>query len=603
MHLASIANKLRREVLKMTSEAGSGHPTSCMSCAEIISTLFFKVMRYNPEDPTARNQDVFILSKGHAAPILYAAYNLAGVKTSNLDTLRRFDSELEGHPTPRFPWVRVATGSLGQGLSVSCGAAYTRKIDGVPGIVYTLLGDGEVAEGSVWEAANFASHYKLSNLVAIVDVNSLGQSGPTMFRNDIEAYQRRFEAFGWKTICCNGHDTNMLEVALLNLDENRPTAIIAKTVKGKGVSFLENKDGWHGKALKKGSELELALKEIPDSAVTSKVQNSSYDTQADTQILSSLKSISVEYKLGQEVATREAYGNALVKLGKLYPNIYVVDGDVKNSTFAEKFKDIHSTRFIEMYIAEQNMIGVALGLATEGKIPFASSFACFLTRAFDFIRMAAYSVPKHLIVCGSHAGVSIGEDGPSQMGLEDISMMRSIFGSKVLYPSDAVSSEKLTEAAIQAGGIVYIRTTRPKTKVLYNNDEEFKIGGSKIIRSSPNDVATIVTAGITTHEALKAYEELRSRGISVRIVDLYSIKPVDTKTLLDCAKSTRFIITVEDHGVAGGIGETVAAELAGQTKVHILAVRDIPRSGKPKELMDAYGISSSAIVTKILEYS
>ncbi len=600
MDLATVANKLRRDVLLMTSEAGSGHPTSCLSCADIMSVLFFKTMRFNPKDPATRNQDVFVLSKGHCAPILYATLRLSGATDENLLNLRRFDSVLEGHPTPRFKWVKAATGSLGQGLSVGCGIAYARRQDGVKGITYVLLGDGEVAEGSVWEAVQFAGYHKLSNLVAIVDVNGLGQSGKTMFEHEVESYRKRFDAFGWDVKCIDGHNLNEIEKAFSSISTDSPTVIVAKTIKGKGVSFLEGKDGWHGKALKKGSELESALKEIPDSAIIKPVPDRSYTNQIKIEADSS-SHIEVSYKLGQEVATREAYGNALVKLGMIFPRLFVLDGDVKNSTFAEKFKEKFPSRFVEMFIAEQNMIGVALGLATEGKIPFSSSFACFLTRAYDFIRMSAYSRPAHLIICGSHAGISIGEDGPSQMGLEDIAMMRAVYGSKVLYPSDGISAERLTELAIKAGGIVYIRTTRPKTSVIYEPSEEFHLGGSKVLRSSSQDVATVVSAGITVYEALRAYETLKARNIFIRVVDAYSIKPLDAQTLSECAKKTKNIITVEDHSPAGGLGEAVSSELSGKCTIHILAVREIPRSGKPEELLDTFGISASSITKKVLD--
>lgn len=597
--LKTMAQKLRRISILSTTEAGSGHPTTCLSSAEIVSVLFFHEMRWDPKNPSARNTDVFVLSKGHAAPILWAALSESGAIADDPMTLRKFTSKLEGHPTPRCEWVRVATGSLGQGLSAAAGMAVAKRMDGIAGRVFCLLGDGEVAEGAVWEAAGFAGFYKLDNLCAIVDVNRLGQSGPTMHEHNVEVYARRFESFGWHTIIVDGHSVPELLRAFSEArqHEGQPTAIVARTQKGKGVSFLEGKDGWHGKPLKK-EEAQKAVAELGNTDVTLKVQARAYEPQPRQQFLSALPA-TVEYRIGQDVATREAYGAALVRLGKANPAIVVVDGDVKNSTFAEKFKAAFPDRYVECYIAEQNMVGVALGLATEGKIPFASSFAAFLTRAFDFIRMAAYSRPKHLIFCGSHAGVSIGEDGPSQMGLEDIAMFRSLPGTTVLYPSDAVSAEKLTQLAAETPGIVYLRTSRPKTRVLYSNDEMFPPGGSKVLRSSAKDRATVVAAGVTLHEALAAHDELARQGINIRVIDAYSIKPLDRATLQKAARETGTLIVVEDHVAAGGLGEAVASELAGRARIVHLCVRDIPQSGAPKELMDIYGVSAKAIANAV----
>lgn len=596
--LAKMAQKLRRHSLESTTAAGSGHPTTCMSCAEIVSVLFFQEMRFDPRRPDAADVDVFVLSKGHAAPILWAALKETGAIREDLLTLRRFDSPLEGHPTPQCPWVRVASGSLGQGLSAAAGMAQARKIDRAPGRIYCLLGDGETAEGSVWEAAAFAAHQGLDNLCAVVDVNRFGQSGPTMHEHDLRTYTRRFEAFGWNAIEVDGHSVDELTTAFATARQvqRRPTAILARTFKGHGVSFLENLDGWHGKPVPR-EKLTAAIAELGDTDVSIAVEPRSYPSSR-TPDRSDPSPLVPAYKPGDSVATREAYGNALVALGDRDSRIVVVDGDVKNSTFAEKFKKAHPERYIEAFIAEQNMIGVALGASTEGKIPFASSFACFLTRAFDQIRMAAYSRPRHLVLCGSHSGLSIGEDGPSQMALEDLAMMRAIFGSTVLYPSDAVSAEKLTEAAARTGGIVYLRTTRPKTKVLYDAGESFPVGGSKTLRSSPKDRATIVAAGITLHEALAAHDLLAKEGIAVRVIDAYSVKPLDTETLLRAAGETGRIVTVEDHSVHGGLGEAVAAALPG-IRVQILGVRDIPRSGKPEELMAWAGIDSAAIASEV----
>lgn len=597
--LQRMAQRLRRHSLEMTAEAASGHPTTCMSCADIMAVLFFEEMRWDPKDPSGADADVFVLSKGHAAPILWAALKEAGAIQDDLLTLRRLTSPLEGHPTPNSPWVRVATGSLGQGLSTAAGMAWARKADGHPGRVFCLMGDGEVAEGSVWEAAAFASFNRLTNLCAIVDVNRLGQSGPTMYEHDTRIYEERFRSFGFDVVVVDGHDVAAVRgvLARARAVTERPQAIVAKTFKGKGVSFLENKDGWHGKPVKKGEELQKAVAELGDTEIAWPVAPRRYPARAASPAGS--LSITPAYTKGQEVATREAYGAALAKLAKASRAVVAIDGDTKNSTFSEKLKDVAPAQFAEGFIAEQNMVGAALGMSSEGKVPFASSFACFLTRAYDFIRMAAYSRPAHLVLCGSHAGVSIGEDGPSQMALEDLAMMRAILGATVLYPSDAVSGERLVEAAAQTSGIVYIRTSRPKTKVLYDNAEAFPIGGSKTLRSSAKDAVTVVAAGVTLHEALQAADQLAAEGVAVRVVDLYSVKPIDAATLQKAAAETKAIVTVEDHSVCGGIGEAVAAAVNGRARVEMLGVRDLPRSGKPAELMQRHGIDAAAIVAAV----
>ncbi len=594
--LEQMARKLRRHSLLSTSEAGSGHPTTCLSCAEMISVLFFDEMRWDPGDPSGRDADVFVLSKGHAAPILWAALKEAGAIDDDLLSLRRKDSPLEGHPTPHSPWVRVATGSLGQGLSAAAGMAWARKLDRTPARVYALLGDGEAAEGSVWEAAQFASYFGLDNLCALIDVNRLGQSGPTMYGHDTAVYEARLRAFGFEVAVVDGHDVRALRQACAQARATRarPFAIVARTLKGRGVSFLEDQDGWHGKPLKKGDELQRALDELGPADVRLRVEPRRYPPcEPSTAIETSVRPA---YKLGQEVATREAYGSALAALGRLDTRVVALDGDTKNSTFSERFKAIAPERFVEAFIAEQNMVGVALGLSTEGRLPFVSTFACFLTRAYDFIRMAACSRPANLVLCGSHAGVSIGEDGPSQMALEDLAMMRAVIGSTVLYPCDAVSAERLTEEAARTEGIVYIRTSRPKTPVIYASDERFPVGGSKTLRSSPSDVVTLVGAGVTLHQALEAAAILAREGLAARVIDLYSIKPVDAATLRRAAAQTRAILTVEDHGVCGGLGEAVAAAVAGAAPVEMLGVREMPRSATPAELLRAHGIDAEAIV-------
>lgn len=611
--LKAMGQLLRRHAVETTTLAGSGHPTTCLSASDIVATLFFTTLRCDVSNPDNPLNDRFVLSKGHAAPLLYAVWAEAGAfPVEHLKTLRRIDSELEGHPTPRFKWAEVATGSLGQGLSIANGMALAAKMDKLPYRVYALLGDGEVAEGGVWEAVAFASYYKLDNLTAIVDVNRLGQSAPTMLQHDLETYARRFEAFGWHAIAVDGHDVEQLMSAFEQAKnvKGKPTVILAKTIKGKGVSFLEDKEGWHGRPLPKDlAEKALAELALTDEQIALARSLKVHPPEGVVAVAANPQSSIVEpefprYELGQQVATREAYGDGLVALGKVNPNIVALDGDVKNSTFSEKFMAAFPERFVECFIAEQNMIGTAVGLATRGKIPFASSFACFLMRAYDFIRMAGIGM-ANIKLCGSHAGVSIGEDGPSQMGLEDIAAMRAIPRSVVLYPCDAVSTVKLVAEMAKYRSIAYLRTTRPKTPVIYSNDEEFPIGGCKILRSSPDDVVTVVAAGITVFEALKAYEVLSNEGIKIRVIDLYSVKPLDEATLIRSALETnRTIITVEDHYPEGGIGDAVASAVSKEgIKVYKLAVNDIPRSGKPDELMDMFGISAKHIVETVKRLS
>jgi transketolase len=597
--LSLMARKLRRHCLEMTAEAGSGHPTTCMSCAEIVSVLFFDEMRFDPKDPSGRDQDVFVLSKGHAAPILWAVLKEAGAIEDDLLSLRRYGSPLEGHPTTHSPWVRVATGSLGQGLAASAGMALGRRLDRSQGRVYALLGDGEAAEGSVWEAAQFASFYGLDNLCAILDVNRLGQSGPTMYQHDTAVFEARLRAFGWDVAVVDGHEVAALREAFgkARANSGRPFAIVARTFKGRGVSFLEDKEGWHGKPVKKGEELQKALAEIGEANVTIRVQPRRY--ARSSVAVAAAPALTPDYASGQEAATREAYGNALAKLARASSAVVAIDGDTSNSTFSERITRTAPERYVEGYIAEQNMVGVALGLATEGKIAFASTFACFMTRAYDFIRMASYSHPGHLVLVGSHAGVSIGEDGPSQMALEDLAMMRGLVGTTVLYPSDPVSAERLVELAARTAGLVYIRTSRPKTKTLYPNDETFPLGQSKTLCSTGADAVTIVGAGVTLHEALAAHEALAREGIATRVIDLYSIKPLDEETLRRAARETKAIVTVEDHSVCGGIGDAVAAAVTGLAPVTVLGIRDMPRSGKPAELLAAHGIDASGIAATV----
>jgi len=598
------AARLRAHSLKATTAAGSGHPTSCLSAADLMSALFFHVMRYDPGHPRHPANDRFVLSKGHAAPILYAAWAEAGLfSPDKLLDLRKFGCELEGHPTPRFAGAYVGTGSLGQGLSIACGMAFAGRLRRAGYRVYALMGDGEAAEGSVWEAAAFAGHYKLSNLVAIVDINRLGQSDPTMLQHDVAAYARRFAAFGWETSEIDGHNLDQILAAFDRAAQvaDKPVAILARTFKGKGVSFLENKNGWHGKAVKK-DDLEKALAELPSTNGSLGSVQISPPAQAPKTFNSPRAMAAPSYERGQQVATREAYGAALKKLAEADERVIAVDGDVKNSTYAEVLAQAHPEHYVECYIAEQNMVGVAVGLQTAGHIPFASSFACFLTRAYDQIRMAAVS-RANLKLMGSHAGVSIGEDGASQMGLEDLAMMRAVAGSTVFYPSDAVSMERLVEQAAKLDGIVYLRGTRMKTPVLYGNDEEFPVGGAKVVRQSESDAVTVVAAGVTLHEALTAHDQLKKEGINLRVIDLYSVKPVDRRTLLAAAQATgNTLLVVEDHFPEGGLGEAVLGALAEDgVRVVQLAVTLLPTSGKPEELLDAVGISAAKIAARARE--
>ena len=596
------ATSLRIESIRATSEAGSGHPSSCCSAADIVATLFFSVMRYDPKNPKQPNRDRFVLSKGHAAPLLYAAWAEAGLfDKADLLKLRTLGSDLEGHPTPRLAFVEVATGSLGQGLSAGVGMALNAKrLDRSGARVYVLMGDGESVEGSVWEGAELARHYVLDNLCAIVDVNRLGQSDPTMLQHDMDAYRARWAGFGWHALVVDGHDVAALLAAFdeAAFTKGKPTVLLARTSKGKGIAFIEDRPDWHGKALKKGEEAQKAIDELTrqlrQTAATPQIPrpepagNGAKPTQAMPVPV---------YKLTDSVATRDAFGAALVALGEANPLVVGLDADVKNSTFTDKFGKQFPDRFFENFIAEQNMVGAAVGLAACGKIPFAATFACFLTRAYDFIRMASIS-QSNIKLMGSHAGVSIGEDGPSQMGLEDLAMMAAQPGMVVLYPSDAVCTHRLVEAAAAHQGPVYIRTGRPKSPILYGNDETFTIGGSKVLRQSATDQLTIVAAGVTVFEALKAHDQLHADGLAVRIVDLYSIAPIDRATLLDCARATRGrILTVEDHYAHGGLGDAVLSAVGSEGhRVHKLAIREIPHSGKPDELLDRFGISARAIV-------
>jgi transketolase len=606
--LQNIATRLRIDSVLATSESASGHPTSCCSAADLVAALFFAEMRFDPKDPHHPLNDRFILSKGHAAPLLYAAWAEAGAfPRSELLKLRRIDSDLEGHPTPRLPFVDVATGSLGQGICAAVGSALNARRIKSDYRTYCLIGDGESAEGSVWEAADVATMDGLDNLCGITDVNGLGQSRPTMWQHDMEQFAGRWRAFGWHAIVIDGHDLNAILAAYAEArnTKGRPTMIVARTIKGKGVSFTEGKDGWHGRAFKKGEELDRALAEL-EKQMTAEPAGTNLAAQIPKPAPRPAEPpppkapASPAYAAGDLIATREAYGTAIAKLGAADPRVVALDADVKNSTFSDKFEKPFPDRFYQNFIAEQAMIGAAMGLAARGAIPFPSTFACFLTRAADFIRMAAIS-NVGIKMAGSHAGVSIGEDGPSQMALEDLAMCRAQPNITVLYPCDGVSTERLVALAAYHPGPAYIRTSRPKTPVVYSNDEVFTIGGLKVLRQGAQDAVTVVGAGVTVFEALKAYDELKASGVLIRVIDLYSVAPVDRDGLKAAGAATNNrIITVEDHYAAGGIGDAVAEAVSDtDIRVHRLAVREIPRSGKPDELLDRFGISAKHIVEAV----
>jgi transketolase len=600
--LKGIANELRIHSIEATTAAGSGHPTSCCSAADLVAALFFGHMRYDPKNPHYYNNDRFILSKGHAAPLLYAAWAETGLfPKEELLKLRRLDSDLEGHPTPRLPFVDVATGSLGQGLSVGVGMALCARLDNLDYRTYVLLGDGECSEGSVWEAAALAGHNQLNNLIALIDVNRLGQSEPTPLGHNLDVYKRRFESFGWRTEEIDGHDMEEIVEVLAAVGlGNQPLVILAKTLKGAGISFIQDKEGWHGRPLTK-EEAEKAIAELKPSAKSGIGHPIATPTPLPAPKNDAPASYPpVDYKPGDKVATREAFGNALARIGEVDARVVALDGDTKNSTYSEKFFKKFPNRFTECFIAEQDMVGVATGYAARGKVPFASTFATFFSRAFDQVRVAGISM-ANLKLCGSHVGVSIGEDGPSQMGLEDLAMMRAVAGSTVFYPCDAVSTEKMVDEMAAKKGIFFLRTSRPKTPIIYNNDEQFPIGGAKVLRQSPADKATVVAAGVTVYEALKAADTLRNEGIGITVIDAYSVKPLGKEVIHGAAQKTNnTVVTVEDHYAEGGLGDAVAGELSALgVRVHKLAVRELPHSGKPEELMAKYGIDAQAIVRQV----
>jgi transketolase len=602
--VGEVAQQIRVDGIRASTKAGSGHPTSSMSAADLIAVLAARHLRYDFSRPKLPENDHLIFSKGHASPLLYALYKAAGAITDDeLMTYRTHGSMLQGHPTPVIPWVDVATGSLGQGVAIAVGVALAgRYLDHLPFHVWVLCGDSELAEGSVWEALDKASHYGLSNYTAIFDVNRLGQRGPTEFEWDLEAYRRRVDAFGCRPIVIDGHNLQEIDEALASAraDGDRPTVIIARTIKGKGVKEIENKEGWHGKALPPDlAEKAIAelggIRDLRIQVRPPEVASSSAAPAADTAV--ELPT----YAIGDMVATRKAYGDTLRALGARH-DVVALDGEVSNSTHADEFKAAYPDRFFEMFIAEQQMVASAVGLSVRGYIPFASTFAAFFSRAYDFIRMAGVSEVS-IRLSGSHAGCEIGADGPSQMALEDLASLRAVHTSTVLYPSDAVSTAKLVAQMADLKGISYVRTTRGAYPVLYDNGEEFPVGGSKVLRESDHDAVTLIGAGVTLHACLSAAETLASKGIQCRVIDCYSVKPIDTATLRDASAATGGrLVVVEDHYPQGGIGAAVMEALALEPtppRVTHLAVRSLPGSGTPEELMATAGIDADAIVAAV----
>ena len=592
-----LGQQLRVDSIRSVAVTKSGHPTSSMSAADLMAVLMAKYLHYDFDSPDDPRNDHLVFSKGHASPLLYSMYKAAGAVTDEeLLTFRKFGSRLQGHPTPEIPWVDVATGSLGQGLPFCVGIALAgKKLDQLPYRVWALCGDSEMAEGSMWEAFEHAAYYKLDNLTAIIDVNRLGQRGETMHGWDLDSYADRARAFGWLAIEIDGHDVEAVDKAYAEAisTEGVPTVIVAKTIKGKGVKAVENQPGWHGKAL---DDPEQAIEELGGER-NIKVEVAKPDFEGEPHSFEERSLELPSWELGEEVATRLAYGEALVAVGAANGKVVALDGEVSNSTYAELFAKADPERYFEMFIAEQQLVAAAVGLQVREWVPFASTFAAFFSRAYDFVRMAAIS-QANIRLCGSHAGVSIGEDGPSQMALEDLAMMRAVHGSTVLYPCDANQTAKLVAEMADRDGIVFLRTTRAATPVVYAADEEFPIGGARVLREG-DDIA-IVGAGITLHESLKAAEQLESEGISARVIDLYSVKPVDGETLRAAAEATGGrVLTVEDHWSEGGIGDAVLEALSdGEAPARVvrLAVRDMPGSGKPAELLAAAGIDADHIV-------
>src|SRR5215469_1777444 len=597
--VGELAQQLRVDSIRCSTAAGSGHPTSSMSAADVMAVLLTRHLRYDWQQPGKPANDHLIFSKGHASPLLYSMFKAAGVIRDEelMSGYRQFGSRLEGHPTPVLPWVDVATGSLGQGLPDGVGVALAGKyLDELPYRVWVLCGDSEMAEGSMWEAFDKAAYYHLDNLTAIVDVNRLGQRGPTELGWDLDTYTKRIEAFGCRALPIDGHDLEEIDKVLASVgDAGQPTVILARTRKGRGFSEVEDREGWHGRPLPP----EMAERAIVELGGERHLTVSGPRPAGGTPRAWPSGEVTLpRYELGAKVATRKAFGEALAAVGAS-GNVVALDGEVDNSTFAENFAKAHPERYFEMYIAECQLVASAVGMSVRGYVPFAATFAAFFTRAYDFIRMSAIS-EANIRLCGSHAGTEIGPDGPSQMALEDLAMMRAVHGSTVVYPSDATSAAYLVREMADRRGVAYMRTTRGAYPVLYGPDEAFPIGGARLVRSSPDDQVTLIGAGVTLHNCLEAADELKRDGISARVVDLYSVKPIDTQTLLDAAAATGDrMVVVEDHYPAGGLGSAVLEALndAGHpVQFSHLAVRGLPGSGTPAELMQAAGISADHVV-------
>ena len=587
--------QLRVDAVRASAKAGSGHPSSSMSAADLAAVLLDAHFRYDFDEPRAPANDRIVFSKGHASPLVYGLFRAAGVLSEEeFGTYRQMGSRLQGHPTPVLPWVDVATGSLGQGLPIGVGLALAgKRLDRLPFRTWVFCGDSEMAEGSMWEAIEHAAFYELDNLTAILDVNRLGQRGETMHGWDLASYSERLRAFGWHAIEIDGHDVEQIHAAYGEAESTsgRPTAIVARTVKGKGYSKIEDQGGWHGKAVAAEAVEEMG-------GVRSIVVSVPKPDHGAPHTFEAPGGDEPRWEVGDKVATRRAYGDALAAVGAGDPRVVALDGEVSNSTYAEIFAKAHPERFFEMYIAEQQMVGAAVGMQVLGWKPFASTFAAFMSRAYDFVRMAAIS-QANLKLCGSHAGVSIGEDGPSQMALEDIASLRAITSSTVLYPCDGNQTAALVRAMADLDGISFLRTTRADTPVIYGPDEEFPVGGAKVVRSSEDDDVALVGAGITLHGALEAAEMLAAEGVSARVIDLYSVKPIDEATLREAADVTGGrLVVAEDHRPEGGLGEAVLSVFADsdeKPRVAHLAVRDLPASGKPAELLAAAGIDAESI--------
>ncbi|XP_066257070.1 transketolase-like protein 2 [Euwallacea similis] len=606
--LKDLATRIRILSVESTSAANSGHPTTCSSIAEILSVLFFNTMRYVVSSPRDPSSDRFVLSKGHAAPALYAAWVENGViPESELLKLRQLGTDLEGHPTPRLSFVDVGTGSLGQGLAIAAGMAYTiKKYDNIDARVYCLIGDGESAEGSIWESINFISHYKLDNVVLIIDANRLGQSEPTTIGHKLDIYNARLNAFGWNSIIVDGHNVEELVNAFdaANATKGKPTALIARTYKGRAFPNIEDREGWHGKPL--GKETDRVLEHLKALIINKGKLNYTIPTPIQQAPVVSIENIKLasppNYKIGEALATRQAYGTALVKIAQNNPRVIALDGDMKNSTFSEQLKKYDPARYIECFIAEQNLVGVAIGASCRDRtVAFVSTFAAFLTRAFDQIRMGAISQTNVNFV-GSHCGVSIGEDGASQMALEDLAMFRVIPGATVFYPADAVSTERAVEMAANTPGVCFLRTNRPPTKVIYANDFHFQIGKSNVILSSSKDQVLYIGGGVTLQEGITAAQKLVQLGIGVRVLDLFTIKPIDKEGIIKNAlEAGKRILVVEDHYPEGGIGEAVLSAVAEVRDIYVrkVAIPRVPRSGTTAAVLDYYGLSAKHIVNYV----